>query len=63
MNICTCAVVVREGNEAIQIDICDKTQIIPTVTSLSNTTDARIHVEQSNDGLNFLVGNNFILYY
>ena len=61
MNICTCAVVVREGNEALQINICDK--LLPTVTSLSNTTDARIHVEQSNDGLNFLVGNNFILYY
>ncbi|XP_052093494.1 uncharacterized protein LOC127729684 [Mytilus californianus] len=54
--VCTCALIVREGNDAVQIDTCGQTtSIIPEVTFLSNTSENHISIDQSEDGLFFLV--------
>ncbi|XP_076092281.1 uncharacterized protein LOC143063786 [Mytilus galloprovincialis] len=53
---CSCAIIVREGNDAVQIDTCGQTtSIIPEVTYLSNTSEKHMSMHQTDDGLFFLV--------
>ncbi|VDI73028.1 Hypothetical predicted protein [Mytilus galloprovincialis] len=53
---CSCAIIVREGNDAVQIDTCGQTtSIIPEVTYLSNTSEKHMSMQQTDDGLFFLV--------
>ena len=59
---CTCAIVVQEGNSAVQIDVCDQKQIIPIIKYLSAVSESEITVEQSNNGLQFHVSRPSDIY-
>ncbi|VDI00607.1 Hypothetical predicted protein, partial [Mytilus galloprovincialis] len=53
---CSCAIIVREGNDAVQIDTCGQTtSFIPEVTYLSNTSEKHMSMHQTDDGLFFIV--------
>ena len=50
--MCTCAVVVKEGNDGIQIDVCGQTtDLVPVVTYLSHSSDETILRADSKDPL------------
>lgn len=59
---CTCAIVVQEGNSAVQIDVCDQKQIVPIIKYLSAVSESEITVEQSNNGLQFHVSKPSNIY-
>ncbi|XP_071155094.1 uncharacterized protein [Mytilus edulis] len=57
MEMVTCGVFVKEGNDAVQIDVCEKTtsQFVPKVKYLSKSAERTIVVQQSDNGLRFVI--------
>ncbi|OPL20668.1 hypothetical protein AM593_05410, partial [Mytilus galloprovincialis] len=57
MKMVTCGVFVKEGNDAVQIDVCEKTtsQFVPKVKYLSKSAERTIVVQQSDSGLRFVI--------